>query len=284
MTSPTTSPIRARGIALGFGGALLLSSDSLVVRTVDVGAWEVAFWVGLSSGISLFFALAVGGGVGLRGEGPPMWLSAGLQTASTLLFILGVKATTVANVVVILAAAPAVGAMTAFLVLGERTGRRMWIAIAMTFVGIVIVVGDSFGAGRVTGDLYALGAVASFAVNLTLWRRHQALRRTLAIGLAGWLLAATAFVPADIAAPGRRDLALLVLLGALIGPIARISLGTATRHLSAAEVSLFVPVETVAATVGAWIFFDENPPVATMIGGGIVIGAVVFGLAGRRPG
>ena len=213
-----------------------------------------------------------------------MWLSAGLQTASTLLFILGVKATTVANVVVILAAAPAVAAATAFVVLGERTGRRVWFAIATTFVGIMIVVGDSFGTGRITGDLYALGAVASFAANLTLWRRHLELRRTLAIGLAGWLLAATAFVPADVAAPDTRDLALLVGLGAVIGPIARISLGTATRHLPAAEVSLFVPVETVAATAGAWIFFAEDPPAATMVGGAIVIGAVVLGLAGRRPG
>ncbi|MEZ5245389.1 MAG: DMT family transporter [Acidimicrobiales bacterium] len=284
MTPPTPTPVRSLGIALGFGGALLLSSDSLVVRTVDVGPWDVAFWVGLCSGISVFVVLAARGGIGLRREGWPMWASAALQTASSLLFILGVKATTVANVVVILAAAPVVGAVTARVVLGERTGRRVWAAIGATFIGITIVVGDSLGAGRITGDLYALGAVASFAVNLTLWRHHQELRRTLAVGLAGWMMAAAALVPADITAPGTRDLVLLIVLGAVIGPIARICLGTATRHLSAAEVSLFVPVETVSATVGAWIAFGEQPPVATAVGGCIVLGSVVGGLARRRPG
>lgn len=276
-------PSRPVGIVLGFGGALLLSTDSLVVRTVDVGSWEVAFWVGLCTGTAVFAVLAATQGVGLRREGWPLWVSAGLQTASTLLFILGVKATTVANVVVILAAAPAIGAVAAAVLLGERTSRRVWAAIAVTLLGMVIVVADSLGAGRLTGDLYALGAVGAFALNLTLWRRHQDLRRSLAIGLAGWLLAAVAVVPADVAAPDRGDLALLILLGAVIGPVARISLGTATRHLTAAEVALFVPVETVAATTWAWLAFDEQPAASTVVGGVVVLTAVTVGLA-RGPG
>lgn len=285
MSAPTSTPVRSLGIALGLGGALLLSADSLVVRTVEVGSWEVAFWVGSCTGLGVFAVLAWRGGVGLRREGWPMWASASLQTLSSLLFILGVKATTVANVVVILAAAPVMGAVTARLLLGERTARRVWGAIAATLVGIVIVVGDSLGAGRVLGDLYALGAVASFALNLTLWRRHQHLRRTLAIGLSGWLLAAVAVVPADVTAPDTRDLLWLILLGAVIGPVARISLGSSTRHLTAAEVSLFVPVETIAASAGAWLAFDEQPPAATVVGGCIVLAAVVLGLSGgeREP-
>ena len=69
-------------------------------------------------------------------------------------------------------------------------------------------------------------------------------------------------------------------MGGFFGPIARLCMSTATRHATAAEVSLFTPVETIAASLWVWMWFDEVPPTPTFIGGTIVVVAVFYGLTG----
>ena len=44
--------------------------------------------------------------------------------------------------------------------------------------------------------------------------------------------------------------------------------------------SRITPVETVAATAWAWIFFSERPSARTVVGGVIVLGAVLYGTVG----
>ena len=49
-------------------------------------------------------------------------------------------------------------------------------------------------------------------------------------------------------------------------------------RLPASQVGLFVLVEKVATTAWAWLFLSETPKTVTLIGGLIVIAAVVFGM------
>lgn len=282
--SESPSPVRAHGLALGLGGILAISTDSLITRGVDASAWDVAFWSGLWSFVATTVVLRVGSGTtpvgAIRRDGAPLLGSAALQAASAIFFILGIKHTTVANVVVITAAAPAAAALIAWAVLGERTTRRVFTAIALAMAGIVVVVGGSTGSDGAWGELAAVGAIVAFGCNLTLWRRHPTLSRTAVVGLAGLMMAIVSALPAAVVGLSLRSMLLLVLMGAVFGPIARVSLASATRHLTAAEVSLFTPVETVAAALGAWLLFDETPAAPTWLGGAIVLGAVTIGLTG----
>jgi drug/metabolite transporter (DMT)-like permease len=50
----------------------------------------------------------------------------------------------------------------------------------------------------------------------------------------------------------------------------------APRYVPTAEVALFAPVETVAATIWAWLAFAEVPATQTVIGGIIVLGAIAL--------
>ncbi len=90
-------------------------------------------------------------------------------------------------------------------------------------------------------------------------------------------------VTVGFADPGlldRRALLATLAMGGFFGPVARLCMSTATRHAQPAEVSLFTPVETVAASLWVWLWFDEVPPTATFIGGTIVVAAVFYGLTG----
>lgn len=275
---------RTLGLAMAFSGMLLVSTDSLITRAVEADGWSVAFWFGLLTMPTMFVYLIIQEGRDLeidelakRTPIVALIASGVLGALSSLLFILAVKETSIANVVVIIAAAPVLAAGCATIFLGERSSAKMWGAIAISLVGIVIVVSGSFGGGGLLGDLLAVGAILSFAVNLTIWRRFPDMSRTLAVGLAGFVMAVVTIIPAEVSGYRARTYLFLILLGAIVGPLARVMLAASTRYLPVATVSLFTPVETVAASIWAWLAFDERPIATTWIGGTIVLAAVLYG-------
>ncbi len=278
---------RTVGVLLAFFGMLIISSDSLITRAADAGGWTVAFWYGVFTTPAMATYLTIserGRPLGtVRRSGWMVLVSGLLQMASTTAFILAIKNTSVANVVVIIAAAPLVTAVLAWLLLGERTSRRASAAIAMAMCGIVLVVSGSFGGGGLTGDLLAVVAITTFGLNLTIWRNRPDMSRTLVMAIAGVASAVVAAPLAQIFGHQTRTYLLLALMGLVLGPLGRIALASATRYLPAAEVSLFTPVETVAASLWAWIFFQEVPPNRTLAGGVVILAAVVFGTATSGP-
>lgn len=272
---------RTVGVLLAFFGMLIISSDSLITRAADAGGWTVAFWYGVftTPAMAAYLVVSERGHPmdAVRRSGRMVLVSGLLQMASTTAFILAIKNTSVANVVVIVAAAPLVTAVLAWLLLGERTSRRASAAIALAMCGILLVVSGSFGGGGITGDLLAVVAITTFGLNLTIWRSRPEMSRILVMAIAGVASAIVAWPLADIFGHQTRTYLLLALMGLILGPLGRIALASATRYLPAAEVSLFTPVETVAASLWAWLFFEEVPPDRTLIGGAIIVAAVVYG-------
>ena len=134
--------------------------------------------------------------------------------------------------------------------------------------------------GGVGGALLALGAIGGFSINLVLWRRHPELPRTLVVAVTATFIALVTAVPADVSLLDRRAFLATMLMGGFFGPVARLCMSTATRHAPAAEGSRCTPVETVAASLWVWVWFEEVPPTPTFIGGAIVVVAVFYGLTG----
>ena len=269
------------GLLLATTGLVLISLDSLGIRLSEKGPWDVAFWFGLFTAASMTVVVRVREGIGplaAVAANPVAIGGAGaLQAISTVFFILALNTTTVSNTVAIIAATPVFAALTGWFVLRERVTVRLAAAIAASVVGILVIVSGSLGAGRALGDLYALVAVIAFALNVTLWRSHPGQNWTIAIALSGMIMAVIGFVPAEPGAVTGRALIILGVLGTITGPAGRVALATATRYLPAATVGLFTPIETVAASAWAWLFLSEPPPARTMLGGVIVIAAVLWG-------
>ncbi len=260
---------------------LSISTDSIITRAAEADGWDVAFWYGVMSAPAMAFYLTVAE----RGRPIAAWHRSGslvlvsglLQMASTTAFILAIKNTSVANVVVIIAAAPMITAILALALWGERLDTRLVLAIALAFVGILIVVSGSLGSGGLAGDLLAIGAVVSFGLNLVIWRRHPEMSRILVVALSGVGAALIAAGPAQITGHPSSTYLLIALMAVVFGPVGRVALASATRHLPAAQVSLFAPIETVAATSLAWVFFSEKPGLRSVVGGVIIVTAVLLG-------
>jgi drug/metabolite transporter (DMT)-like permease len=273
------------GRRLGWGlaalGMLLVSTDSLFIRLAEASSWDMAFLVAL-------FALPIMVGLawrlddratsdGIRTHARPLVLIGLLLGTSQIAFIGAVNQTAVANVVTIVAAAPILAALVGWLVFGERTSRRVWIAIAITVVGVFIVVAGSFGSPTLDGDLLAMLAIAAFGVSINIWRRYPDM--SVFVGLAAsaavMLLVSVWFAnPTDL--DSRAWLSALGM-GLIFNPLGRICHASAPRYAPASEVALFTPVETVAAPIWAFLAFAERPPGQTVVGALVIIGGVLYG-------
>ena len=278
---------RRLGWLLAGVGMLCVSTDSLWVRVSEAPAVDVAFWVSCG-------ALVVYSTYGrlvdrrpamesLRSHQGPLAAVSVLAAVSQLSFITAITQTRVANVVAIVAAAPLLAAGCARLFLGERTTRRVVLAIAATMAGIAVIVSSSVGEPTLAGDLLALLAVAAFAVNITIWRRYPDMSRRAGLSISAVLvIAATSVVASPLSLDVRAYLA-AAAMGLGFNPLGRLALSNAPRFAPVSEVALFTPVETVAGTVWAALFLSELPRPAAVVGAVIVLAGVFYGTVAGAP-
>ena len=272
---------RRLGWLLAAVGMLSVSTDSLWVRVSGADAVDVAFWVACG-------ALAVYATVGrwldrrpamesLRSHRLPLAGVGVLASVSQVTFITAITQTRIANVVAIVAAAPLLAAGCARLFLRERITRRVGVAIAVTMVGIAVIVGSSLGEPTLGGDFLALVAVAAFACSLTIWRRYPDMSRRAGLSISAVIvIAVTSFAASPFSLDTRAYLA-IAAMGLCFNPLGRLAHTNSSRFAPVSEVALFTPVETVAGTVWAALFLGELPRPAAVAGAVVVLGGVLYG-------
>ena len=277
---------RPFGLFLSASGMFIVSTDSLFTRVARIDGWTIAFFVGLFSfpSISIIVWKTLGKTVAreINAYKWPLLLSSALAAIGTTAFIQAVTRTAVANVVTIVAGAPIFAALISKFAIGEKTSRRIWKAIGGTFIGILIIVSGSLTTGGLDGDLMALLAILVFSTNLVIWRHFKEMSRTLVVLIAPIFIMLFTFIPAQFDALDKRALLCTLGMGLFVGPIARLCMVSATRHASAAEVSMFTPVETIFASLWVWIWFDEVPEITTFIGGFLVLSSVFYGIRSSK--
>ena len=275
------------GLMLAGGGFLFISLDSLGLRLAETSSWNATFWLGVFTFLAMSVLVPIRNSKSLFKAawegGLPLAVSAIFTAGSISMFVVAISLTTVANTVAIIAAAPVMAALISLVAIGERTRLRTWIGIVASIAGILVIVSGSLGAGRIIGDLSAVGAIIIFGSNLTLLRRYPELNRLVIIGMGGLAMALIASWPADPLSLDTSSIVVLAVLGLATSPAGRIAVITSTRYLPPAQVSLFAPIETIAATTWAWLFLSEAPPPLTIVGGLIVVAAVVYGTTGQSP-
>ncbi len=278
---------RSRGWLYAAGGMLVVSTDSFFVRWSDAEVWDLVFWVSLISLVTYFVT-------GSRTESMnplrswrrfpiPLTAIAVLATVSQVSYITAVTRTSVSNTVVIVGASPVMVALVGRSFFGERATRRVWTAIVVTFAGMTVIVAGSVGEPNLDGDLLAVAAVAAFSIGVNIWRRWPEMSRPVGLSMSAVLSVLIAsFFASPASLDGRACLACLGM--GLLNPLGRLLHTNAPRYAPAAEVALFTPVETVAASVWAWLAFSEVPKVGTAIGAVIVIAGVLYGTVTTREG
>jgi len=275
-----SAAMRRRGVLLVAGAALCWSSGGLLARLVGTDTWTTVFWRGI---FCAAFLLAVSvtrerragpaRHAGMGGPGVAMALC--FATASTC-FIQALARTSVANTLIIQSTSPLIAGLAGWVSLGERVRGRSWLAMAGALLGTAVMASGSWAAGSLAGDMFATATAAAFATATVIVRRHREVDMTGAAGLAGLFAAGFAWPAARPLAAAGEDLALLVLFGSAQLGLGLILFTSGARLLPVAEASLIAVIESVLGPVWVWLALGETPPAASLVGGAIVLAALVL--------
>ena len=280
MNLPSASAHR-RAILFMIVAAVCWSSGGLLVRQLSItDAWEIVFWR------SVFMALFVAGVLTvMHGRAMPRavlaagvpGLVSGAFLAGTFFFFIGsLTRTTVANTNVLMSVSPFLAALAGRLLLKEAVPTRTWIAMTVAFAGIVVMFSDSLDAGQLTGNLLALGVSCCFAGQVTVLRKfHATVDMLPQVMIAGVISLVIAFALAPPFAATARDLAILALMGCVQLGTGCLLATSASRHLSATELGLLALLEPILGPIWVWVLMSEQPGAATLIGGAVVLAAVL---------
>jgi DME family drug/metabolite transporter len=287
---------RARGLALALGAAFCWSLAGLLVRLVEEGtSWHIILYrsLGVTAMLGAMIAVVHHGRVSevIRLAGWPAVLAGLCTTASSVLFILALARVTVANALFMLGITPFLAAIGGQAVLGERVPRRAWGAMALAATGVAVMLGSGLALGQLAGNLLALGSATSFAANALLLRSNRQtdmLPAVLYAGIFGTVSALAALGVLDLSPRvPLRDLVLGLAMGAIQLSLGLVLYTRASRDLPAAELQLVATFELVLAPLWVWIAMGETPNAATLVGGGLIILAILaqaFGGGERESG
>jgi drug/metabolite transporter (DMT)-like permease len=280
-TKPSSSTAHSRGVLLVFAATVAWSASGIYARLLTTDAWTAIAWRSLFAAVFLIVPMVLFGGAGTRRQWKKTFGPAGLaliacQTISQSAFIGAYYTTSVANVAVIYATAPFIAAIMGWLILKEPIAWRAMVAGLVCLIGVSIIISASMGAGRVIGDLLALLMTVTFAVVIVVPRLDPELPAMPPIFISS-VLAFLLFAP--FSSGGSLDghnLLVLAAFGATNFSIALVLFIMGARHLPPAESALIGTTEVVMTPVWVWLLFSEQPPVATMIGGTVILAAVLW--------
>lgn len=265
--------------------ALLWSTAGVVTRHLEAAkAFEVTFWRSFFTLLTLVVVLPLWQGQGvwarMRAAGGVLWWSGVCWAVMFTAFMVALTLTTVANVLVTLAAGPLLTALVSRVFTGHRLARRTWGAIVVAGVGIAWMFARQLTSGGVEGTLVALCVPVAAAVNWTLVQRNRQQDRQLDLVpavLVGALISSVVTLPlAWPMAASAHDLVLLAGLGAFQLAIPCALSVVCARVLSAPEVSLLALLEVLFGTLLAWVGANEVPGGHVLTGGSLVVGALLF--------
>jgi drug/metabolite transporter (DMT)-like permease len=147
--------------------------------------------------------------------------------------------------------------------------------MVVAFAGIVVMFAQTADAGRLTGNLLALGVSCCFAAQITVLRRfHATVDMLPQVMIAGILSAIVAGVLVPAFSASTRDLGILALMGCVQLGTGCLLATAASKHLSATELGLLALLEPILGPIWVWVLMGEHPGAATLVGGSIVLAAV----------
>lgn len=282
------------GIFLALLGALILTPDTLLMRLSELSGGQMVAWRATQAG-SIFFIIGLCPFILSRsGVKPKIWRKSFValvfvQMANVFCFAYGIYLAPVAIVLIAVATVPVFSIILGAVVLKEAVDMRTWAIVVIVFLGVTLsVIGDInsydiFNLSSILGGLCGLVVAFSLACNFVIIRKDKEVAFPLALGTGGILCGLLAFYFWPSASEiNLKSMFYISITGLLILPLSFILLSRASRMTPASNVSIIMLLETILGPLWVWTFTTESPQFLTIIGGIIVILALIYFFSNKR--
>ena len=275
------------GPFLVFLGACTLSFGGLIVKSFEgANLWQILFWRSVFFSIVVLFFLLLSYKknffnsiykIGLPGFFGGIVLSCGYAG-----YVFAMYNTTVANANFIIQTQTIFLAIFGYIFLKEKISILTITSIVLAFSGIFLMLGGSLNSGQMIGNIAAFIMPISFAVLILTVRKYPnvdmiPLQLIAGIGaiILGYLFSSQIIVSSY-------DIFLGFIAGFFQVGLGFIFITVGAKTTPSALVGIIMLTEAILGPLWAWIFINETPPLVVLVGGSIVLFAVVLQFFNRK--
>ena len=275
------------GPFLVFLGACTLSFGGLIVKSFEgANLWQILFWRSVFFSIVVLFFLILNYKknffnsiykIGLPGFFGGMVLSCGYAG-----YVFAMYNTTVANANFIIQTQTIFLAIFGYIFLKEKISKLTLASIFLAFGGIFLMLGSSLTTGQMVGNIVAFVMPISFAVLILTVRKYPSvdmipLQLIAGIGavIIGYLFSSKIIVSSH-------DILLGFVAGFFQVGLGFIFITIGAKTTPSALVGIIMLTEAVLGPLWAWLFINETPPLVVLVGGTIVLSAVLLQFFNRK--
>ncbi len=262
-------------------GGFSLSWGGLIIRSFEnASIWQILFYRSLFFlwALITFLFLTYGKETinKIKIAGTPGLVGGIFLSGSFVAYMYSMTETTVANVVFIISTQTIFLPILAYFILKEKISPRGLTAIILAMIGVTLMIGDSIGTGSLYGNIAALAIPINFSILILIIRKYPKVDMIPAIFYAGIFSCIYGLLLLESISISAKDIWLSFLLGVPQLAFGFIFITIGSRKTPAVMVGLLMLMETIFAPIWVWLFFSEIPPASVLIGGLIIISAVVM--------
>ena len=269
------------GPFLIFLGACSLSFGGLIVKSFEGATlWQILFWrtVFFLIVISLYLALTYKKQVfrSFYNLGFPGFFGGFILSLGFSGYVFAMYNTTVANANFIIQTQTIFLAIFGYFFLKEKISAITLTSIILAISGILLMVGSSLSPGQMSGNIAAFIMPISFATLILVVRKYPTVDMVPAQFVAGVFALLIGYLMSEKIMISPNDIFLGFLAGFLQLGLGFIFITIGAQRTPSAMVGVIMLTEAVLGPLWAWLFINEKPPFIVIIGGSIVIFAVLL--------
>ena len=269
------------GPILIFMGALSLSFGGLLVKSFEGSTlWQILFWR------SLFFSLTVLAFLiisykrktfqAFYESGLPGFFGGIILSFGFCGYVFAMYNTTVANTNFIISLQILFLAVFGYFFLKEKISAITLTSIVLAISGVFLMVGNSLSPGELSGNLAAFTMPITFAVLIMIVRKFPTVDMVPAQFVAGISSCLIGFILSNKLMISPHDIFLGFLAGFFRVGFGFIFITIGARSTPSAMVGIIMLSESVLGPIWAFLFVSERPSMFGLIGGSIILFAVLL--------
>ena len=269
------------GPLLIFLGALSLSFGGLIVKSFEGATlWQILFWRSVFFSLTVLTFLIITYKKKLFNSfylsGLPGFIGGVILSIGFCGYVFAMYNTTVANTNFIISLQILFLAIFGYFFLKEKISSTTLFSIILAVVGVSTMVGNSLTSGELSGNLAAFLMPVTFAVLIIIVRKFPAVDMVPAQFVAGICCCLIGYMLSNKIMISYHDIFLGFLAGFFQIGFGFIFITIGARTTPSAMVGIIMLSESVLGPLWAFLFASERPSMFSLIGGAIIIFAVLI--------